>query len=198
MSPSNREKKSDRLKRYFAETAKELIIKSGIESVSVRKVASEAGYAYATIYNHFLNLDELLWLTRAIFIEDIFEYMTKNETKKEIDSVDSLVNMFLLYSNYFITNPEVYRFLYFKNLDPKYKTTNNLSESDSFKSNFAKSFSFLLTEKGYSMEKLMLKAKSIIYILNGILTLAISENDELELNDIEKEIKTHITDILIN
>jgi AcrR family transcriptional regulator len=44
----------------FIHAAKEIIDKEGIEGVSARKIGELSGYSYATIYNYFKDLKELL------------------------------------------------------------------------------------------------------------------------------------------
>ena len=36
-----------------------------------------------TLYNHFENLDELLWYTKRLFIDEISEYIEKRGNKRE-------------------------------------------------------------------------------------------------------------------
>ena len=48
-----KELKRQRIRTYFLEAAKEIIINEGYESVSVRKVADIAGYSYAIYINQY-------------------------------------------------------------------------------------------------------------------------------------------------
>ncbi len=50
-----------RMKRYFIEATKELLKGEGIQVVNVRNVADRAGYSYATLYNYFKDLNELIF-----------------------------------------------------------------------------------------------------------------------------------------
>ena len=52
--------KANRVKSYFIEAAKEIIIKEGPENVSVRKIANLSGYSYGSIYNYYTELNELM------------------------------------------------------------------------------------------------------------------------------------------
>ena len=44
---------------YFIEATQELILKEGLENLSIKKIAEKAGYNSATIYNYFENLEVL-------------------------------------------------------------------------------------------------------------------------------------------
>ena len=45
-------------RHHFIKVTKQMILESGIDNTSVRNVAETAGYFYATIYNHFGDMEE--------------------------------------------------------------------------------------------------------------------------------------------
>ena len=67
--------KNKRVKSYFVEAAKGIILSEGVENVSVRKVADRAGYTFTTIYNYFRDLNELLQEVKNVMIQDVIVYM---------------------------------------------------------------------------------------------------------------------------
>ena len=50
-----------RMKGYFIDATKELLKGEGLSAVSVRSVADKAGYSYATLYNYFKDLNDLIF-----------------------------------------------------------------------------------------------------------------------------------------
>lgn len=58
--------KRKRIMIYFIEAAEKLIRQNGIENLSIRKIATEAGYNSATIYNYFNDLEQLTMF--ALFV----------------------------------------------------------------------------------------------------------------------------------
>ena len=56
---SNKERQKRRTLSYFIEAAQKIIAEDGIQGVSIRKVADQAGYNSATLYNYFEDVDEL-------------------------------------------------------------------------------------------------------------------------------------------
>ena len=50
-----------RTKGYFIDAAKALLKGEGLSAVSVRSVSDKAGYSYATLYNYFKDLNELIF-----------------------------------------------------------------------------------------------------------------------------------------
>ncbi len=181
--------KSQRVKNHFAETAKTMIIKEGVESVSVRKVANQAGYSYATIYNHFKNLDQLLWHTRNLMILDIFTYM-KEKNASLVEDITGIEQVFRSYLDYFMQNPNVYRFFYFHHLSKADKP----AQTDQIPSNhqYLETFEFLTQSGKYSTDEVLLIVKTLIYASQGLLTMLLSDNDDLKPETAYQEIDTII------
>lgn len=187
--------KSYLVKKHLAETAKNMILTNGVEAISVRKVAKEAGYAYATIYNHFKNLDELLWLSRDLLIEDIANYLNYGEKNKYFDKKE-LTESFLKYVNYYLENSNAFSFLYFHKLDKKFKYKNNIVEDQSFYDDQIKKLKELSDSEGITIDKATKYYKTINYSIHGLLTLSFSENDEIKKENIEKEVKEIIKSLI--
>ena len=62
-----------RIKGYVIQAAKEILKGEGLKSISVRNIADQAGYSYATLYNYFkdINLEETFY--EAIIKGKIYE-----------------------------------------------------------------------------------------------------------------------------
>ncbi|WP_304225486.1 TetR/AcrR family transcriptional regulator [Gracilinema caldarium] len=50
----------ERVRRYFLEAAKDIILTEGVSAVTSKKVGEKAAYSYASIYNYFENQNALL------------------------------------------------------------------------------------------------------------------------------------------
>lgn len=99
------------------DAVKEIIATEGTESISVRKVADMAGYSYATIYNYFADLNELLWYVTADYLDEIIGIFAAidpaNKTGPEL-----FKEAYKTYVLFYLDNPAVYRFLFFMDLGP--------------------------------------------------------------------------------
>ncbi len=51
----------ERMRGYFIDSAKNLIKGEGLRSISARHVADHAGYSYATLYNYFKDINDLIF-----------------------------------------------------------------------------------------------------------------------------------------
>lgn len=195
MSESKKAKKVERIRAYFAETAMNMIKAEGIQSVSVRKVADEAGYSLGTIYNHYENLDEMLWVTRSLLIHEIADYIDRY-VKETVESVDDIVAIFETYMRYYVEIPTVYAFLYFHQLEKCDKKDPALNEMPEFQERFIPLITFLTEKKEISPNKVMHVISMIMYIVHGLLTLYISGNDEMTEDMIYTELRACVYNII--
>jgi AcrR family transcriptional regulator len=191
MNEDHQKQKSQRVRSLFAETAKRMILEQGFKTVSVRKVATEAGYTYASVYNHFSSFDELLWLTRNLIITDISQYL-REQSPNEVKNLEDLIQVFIAYALFFMERPNFYEFMFFVPLDKKEKSETSLVEQAEFQEGFMKTYAFLASLGTYSPEEVQKTVQIIIYAMQGILTLAISENDDLSKDKIDDEVRSII------
>lgn len=70
MKMSKKEMQQHRTVRYFVEAACSIADSQGIDAVTARKVAEQAGYNVATLYNYFDNLTHLLYFTHLRHLKD--------------------------------------------------------------------------------------------------------------------------------
>jgi len=177
--------KSERVRRIFAETAREMIMTEGIESVSVRKIAEKAGYTQGTVYNHFASMDEILWYARSLMIEDLGAWMMQN-TPFPVSDAAGLKGVFLSYLDYFIDRPRVYRFFYFHALDRNAKTKESPADAPGFAQQVMGTFDFITKSGRYSAAEIKIIADIMIFSIQGMLTLLVSGNDGTSADSVRK------------
>jgi len=126
MTPEEKkELQKNRMKTYFIESAKELIVEEGIENLTTKKIGDRAGYSYATIYNYFSNFNELI----CVCIEEFSQEM-KNEleekTKEIENTVDKLISVAKISIDYALHNTNIYNLFLTNSIDFNYfKTVKN-------------------------------------------------------------------------
>ncbi|MBR0600619.1 TetR/AcrR family transcriptional regulator [Sinanaerobacter chloroacetimidivorans] len=187
--------KRNRMKKYFLEAAKEIIMKEGVENVSVRKVANLAGYSYATIYNYFADVNELLWDVKEFMIHDLIDFIQKEmqQTKYDIHGIKTL---FKIYIAYYIQNPAIFKFFYLHPLIRPNKTGDSTEKDPDFQSLWAETFKGFVTEGIIDAKDIEVIAKIFIYAMHGMLTLNISYHEEMNEESIYEDIEK-IADYLL-
>lgn len=171
--------KRQRIAQLFIDTAIQQITKEGIESLSVRKIAEETGYSYATIYNYFADFNALLWACKKQMIKALADHMLS----LEIDaSKASLHALFKRYVHYFLDHPHIFRFFYFHHVNPGDERFNEFG----FDAMMVQSFSFLKGEKDEN--EIQSIALTCIYAIHGILQLHFSGNDQADQSAIDQSV----------
>lgn len=107
----NKEIQEKRIKEYFIQATKEILKGEGLQSISVRNVADKAGYSYATLYNYFKDINELVFLCVSDFQEECRLFVAEN-TSKRTEGIDKLKATVLWYINYFIEYPGIFELFY--------------------------------------------------------------------------------------
>ncbi len=103
--------KEERVRSYFIAATKDIIMREGMESVTVRKVADLAGYSYATIYNYFSDLNALFLETKLVMVRDMVEFMSSVQGG-QIKGVDEIKRLNRIYAGYYLEHPHVFHFFY--------------------------------------------------------------------------------------
>lgn len=164
--------KSQRVKAYFIQAAKEMVLAEGARNLSIRKVAERAGYAVTTLYQYFLGLDELLQETKRVMIGDILADM-KGE-KAELNSASADIRRFCrVYMAYFVERPNVYELLYAFRLGED--SMDGLAQLD-YESLWREAYSCLSQSEQNQPETTVTLAKAVIYMVHGLLSLYYSNN----------------------
>lgn len=121
-----KELQEQRVRSYFIDATKQMIKGEGIKSVSARAVSEYAGYSYATLYNYFKDLKELIFICVVDFVQEIREYVASN-VKIEVTGIDSLTKRTVAYTNYFVQYIGIYDLLFLEKM-PEFAFTQGLSD----------------------------------------------------------------------
>ena len=106
-----KEIQEQRIRGYFIEATKELLKGEGLKSVSVRNIADRAGYSYATLYNHFNDAKDLIFVCVKDFQKECAEFV-RNETAgspRGIEKIKAIVNAYL---KYFVQYPGIFELFF--------------------------------------------------------------------------------------
>jgi len=175
-----------RVRAYFIEAAKQIILREGVEGVSVRKVADIAGYSYATIYNYFSDLNALLLATKHAMIVDMVAYMGGAEGGKAA-GIEDIKRLNRRYAGYYLEHPHVFRFFY------SYRLTDaqpaHAEQHFDYAASWQDTYQCFVADGTIRAEDVGIVARTIIYALHGLLALYFSDNglsEEALLNDLDQ------------
>lgn len=107
----NKEIQNERLLRYFLDSAKNIIKSEGIEALTVRSVADDAGYSYGTLYNYYKDVKELVFKSGIEFIDECKDYVL-NSHYKEDDIKAEIKFKTKKYIEYFVQYIGIYQLLF--------------------------------------------------------------------------------------
>jgi AcrR family transcriptional regulator len=107
----HKEIKEQRVKGYFIQAAKEILKGEGLVCVSTRNVADRAGYSYATLYNYFRDIKDLVFECAKGFIDEVRDFV-KNETAGFSAGRERIQAKIKAYLNYFIQYPGIFELFF--------------------------------------------------------------------------------------
>lgn len=114
-SMTNKLLQEQRMKGYFMQATKEILKGEGLKSINVRNIAQQAGYSYATLYNYFRDVRELVFLCVNDFQE---ECAAEIEVKvKDIPAgIERIKAITEAYVAYFVQYPSVFNLFFIEKL----------------------------------------------------------------------------------
>ena len=175
--------KKKRVKSFFLEAARDIIISEGVANVTVRKIADITGYSFATIYHYFSDLNELLLETKTLMIHDMMDYM-KHHSVEQLDSLEGIKKQNHIFIDYFIKHPNIFVFFYSYRLD--YAVTEFTVKTDIGENN-GELYQAFVTNGTIKQADVPVITKTIIYSVYGTLAIFFSNNG-LTINKLHEDI----------
>lgn len=105
-----------RMRGYFIEATREMLKGEGLRSINVRAVAERAGYSYATLYNYFKDLKELVFICVKGFQEEA-ETFIANESINAPRGMEKIRVIMKLYIRYFIQYPGIFELFFVEKMN---------------------------------------------------------------------------------
>jgi AcrR family transcriptional regulator len=112
---NNKEIQEQRMKGYFMQATKEMLKGEGLRSVNVRSIAQQAGYSYATLYNYFKDVKELVFLCVTDFQEECATEIAQ-KVKKISPGTERIKAITKAYVDYFVQYPSVFNLFFIEKL----------------------------------------------------------------------------------
>lgn len=106
----------ERIRSYFLVAAKEILMSEGISALSVRNVAKRAGYSYATLYNYFNGLPDLISHCIADFQRDCADFISAKsyQTNAPTQHIKGICRSYI---DYLVQYPSLFNLFYLEPLN---------------------------------------------------------------------------------
>ncbi|MGL4370784.1 MAG: TetR/AcrR family transcriptional regulator [Spirochaetota bacterium] len=98
----------ERIRGFFIDAAKEIIRGEGVEAVSARSVAERAGYSYATLYNYFKDIRDLVFCCVDGFLGECRQSIESAPASKRAN----LQGVTRLYVSFMVQYPGIFELLF--------------------------------------------------------------------------------------
>lgn len=104
--------KKRRIMIYFIEATEKLMQEDGVDGLSIRKIATEAGYNSATLYNYFEDLEHLVLFASVRYLR---EYVVElhNTVRANMDALQIYRVIYRKFSQTSFTYPEIFHNMFF-------------------------------------------------------------------------------------
>jgi AcrR family transcriptional regulator len=89
-----------------------IIDADGVESVTIRRVASIAGYNSSTLYNYFEDLDQLIIFACMRYLRD-YAHGLKDYIRKATNSLERYFLIWECFCTYSFQKPKIYNLIFF-------------------------------------------------------------------------------------
>ena len=189
---NNKDIQEQRVRGYFVQAANEILRGEGISNLSVRNVAEKAGYSYATLYNYFKNINELLSYSIIEFIEEGKEFII-GETNNIPLGKNRLQAIIRSYIKFFIQYPGIFELFYITPL----KNANSVKAIIAFLEEICdEDWKYLMQNDEYSRKMIETKKESAKYLITGLLVLYNNRRYPVDYTKFQKTLDSQIESML--
>ncbi len=175
---SKNKKMEERTRALFVEAAKEILMGEGISCISARNVAERAGYSYATLYNYFRDMGDLVIVCLDEFSVDTLRFVEKDtEMAHRINPVNGIKVKLNSLVKYFIQYPGIYDLFYLE----KIGTSKNRAQSSSTVTSLVgrlieKEWEEFCSNENLEQREINLRKDQLLFVFSGLMLLYQNRN----------------------
>ena len=185
-----------RTKGYFIDAAKALLKGEGLSAVSVRSVSDKAGYSYATLYNYFKDLNELIFECVRDFQAEC-ETAVISQVGKSEQGKSKIKATVMAYVQYFTEYPGIFELFF---LERMRKIGNKQSISELIYTFLDKlcdpHWDYCIAQKIYSRESAEKKKLQLRFCVMGMLLFYQNRFQPENYNDFVKLLDNQVEEII--
>ncbi len=168
---NKKEIQEQRMKGYFIQATKELLKGEGLKVVSVRNIADHAGYSYATLYNYFRDVKDLIFECVVDFQEEC-EASVNEAIKGTTRGEKRLKAIIKAYMKYFIQYPGIFELFFLEKMSEMSGKQSTSELIYSFLDRLCEEEWSIIIQKGNrTSDEVELLKEQIRYTVTGLLLL---------------------------
>jgi AcrR family transcriptional regulator len=178
----------ERIKGYFLTAAKELIRSEGIEVVSARNVAERAGYSYATLYNYFKDIRDLIFSCVEDFMAECREFVAK-DAPSAVSGEKAIIATSNSYVKFFVQYPGIFDLFFQEKANQIATAKSNLSAIGAvFDSLVERKWKDIMEQKKLTNKTISQAQEFHKLALHGILMLYLNNRTNYDYKEFMKKV----------
>jgi len=198
MTTDKKELQEQRIRGYFIQAAKEMLKGEGLRSINVRSVAEKAGYSFATLYNYFRDIKDLVFLCVKDFQDECEEYVIA-EAKKSKRGKDKIKAITLAYLKYFIQYPGTYELFFLEKVNDIGQKQPTITLIYTFLDRLSeKEWSYLVKKEQISAEQAEILKVQLHALITGLLLFYLNRREPANYTDFMKLVNAQLDYTIYN
>jgi len=185
-----------RMREYFIQATKEILKGEGLRCATVRNIADRAGYSYATLYNYFTDLKDLIFVCVNDFQQECMDFVL-NDTKHARRGVTKLKSMIKSYIKFFVQYTGIFELLYLEKMTDISKRQSEVEIICSLLDRIcADAWQYCFNENVYTTAETNVKRDQVRYAVMGLLLYYINLRTPESYTQFIKAIDQQLANIL--
>ncbi len=178
----------ERVRGYFIAAAKDLIRGEGLVVVSARNVAERAGYSYATLYNYFKDIRDLIFSCVEDFLGECRSFVM-NSASTVPNGKEHLMSVVSGYCNFFIQYPGIFDLLFHQKASTIATPQSQLSKIADFFSELTAADWQAIEAGSSDRNSTSIARKSHFYAIHGLLLLYLNNRQIMDYGQVMQNVK---------
>lgn len=191
---TNKELQRRRMMGYFIDAATQIIDEEGVEAVSARRVAELAGYSYATIYNYFKDLNDLLWHCVPEYINRLTDLVDPKKLSS-LTGADKLRQACRAYAQFFLDHPHSFRFMFLTDMGQESSVVKEEFPEPPFAMSLITILSQCAAEGSIEPQDIPALTSLVGFVVNGALMFFVTKRMEVSQEEFFRQLDISLTPI---
>ena len=174
-------------RELYLQAAEQIIRSSGHAAVTVRRLSKLTGYTYPTLYHYFSDLDGLLCVVRDKMTLDMAAELHEIGVERS-QGINRLKNALMIYTDYYLQNPNVFRFFYFYSFGCVAAGPESVDAQAGLADLWQAAFADLIASGTVDPADIPTLSRLLIYSIHGMISLCFSNNGQLKPENLLNEL----------